>query len=637
MALYNNGIEPAVQISVVTQKQKGVIAAVGAFNTLYFLAALGPLSTFTPGKAELITSLNDFENRIGGVPTTYLGLVNYLSMAAAIENSREKGAVKVISVTVPAASQNVTITAPSVAAVGDTFGYKFSINATVVTGLIPVTAAAGTTVLTQSAYLAAKIAEVISLNTLLQSQVYVREVVGSAIELVPFVNGQTLTFSAVTATTGTVPLLQTNYTTVITVNPYTTPVGKDYAQALNQALSDTEQQLGIIIAPGFFATSTKAEAFKFSEVADAFCQRSYAQYLFITDVTNPDPSKTALYATVPAYAPGQALASGLVTYNNTVYQGAGLAAVTPATVSASIAVGTRVKLTADTTINGVTGSIIQAIALAAITNTAALTNTEKLAFVVIPTVQIINEALLANTLTVVERTSATEDGLYEYRDAYDSKEGHLSLVAPYQYYLGTELFSEFAIPASPYQAGLWLYTANTVSLAQPPASDEFELLSTQGGVWQVTSAGHGLLNGKGINIIKNIAGSQYIMGSRTLSKLDLYNRQNARAILSLYIRSLRAVLNEGLILQPLTSTGLFLASLKAKADTVSRAFFRAGLLDGQTETDAFNNKCDSSINPNSQLQQGFIKLESKICEIGMTEQITITVQEALLGSLQSIL
>jgi hypothetical protein len=61
------------------------------------------------------------------------------------------------------------------------------------------------------------------------------------------------------------------------------------------------------------------------------------------------------------------------------------------------------------------------------------------------------------------------------------------------------------------------------------------------------------------------------------------------------------------------------------------------LLDGQTETDAFQNKCDASINPNSQLQQGFIKLESKICEIGMTEQITITVQEALLGSLQSIL
>jgi hypothetical protein len=639
MPLYNNGVEPAVNISVVTQKQKGTIAATGAFNTIYLLGYFGATSTFAPGKAELITSLSDFENRVGGVPTSYVGLVNYLSLAAAIANSKQKAAIEVISVTVPASSTNLTVTAPSLIPTGESFAYKLNINGTTFNGTVAITSAQSTIAL-QSAAIATGIAKAIEGNLLLQSSVYVRDVVANSIELTSFVSGQALSVTPLASTlavVGTTDLVAAAYSQTVDTNPYTIPVFKDYAQALYQALANDEESLGWIIAPGFFATSTKAEAFKFSTLADTFCRRPGNQYLFITDVTNPDPSRIGLYSTVPAYVPGQALATGFVKFDNTIYSGSGLVAVPNAAVSPTVTVGTRVKLTANTTINGVTGPVIQAIAPAAISNIASLTNAEKQNFVVIPAFQLVTQALNAGTLTVVEKTSATEQGLYDYRDAYDSPEGHLSLVAPYQSYIGTEVLTSFVIPASGYSAGLWSYTANTINLAQPPASDEFPLENTSGGVWQVTRAGHGLLNGKGINIIKNIAGNQYIMGSRTLSKLDLYNRQNARAILSLYVRTLRAVLNQGLVLQPLTSTGIFLSQLKLKADTVSEAFFRAGLLDGANSADAYNNKCDSEINPTSQLQQGFVRLESKITEIGMTEQITITVQEALLGSLQSIL
>jgi phage tail sheath protein FI len=127
------------------------------------------------------------------------------------------------------------------------------------------------------------------------------------------------------------------------------------------------------------------------------------------------------------------------------------------------------------------------------------------------------------------------------------------------------------------------------------------------------------------------------MGSRTLSQNDLYNRQNARVVLSLYVRTLKLALKSGLVLKPLTSSGAFLEQLRLRADRVSRAFYNAGLLDGTSENEAFNNKCDSSVNPLSAIQQGVIKLESKIAQIGMTEKIVVTVQEALIGSLNSIL
>lgn len=68
MPLYNTPVLPSVQLSVVTDSGAGTIAAPGAFNTLYFLAYPGNQADFPSYSPELITSLDDYENRIGGVP-----------------------------------------------------------------------------------------------------------------------------------------------------------------------------------------------------------------------------------------------------------------------------------------------------------------------------------------------------------------------------------------------------------------------------------------------------------------------------------------------------------------------------------------------------------------------------------------
>jgi hypothetical protein len=631
MALYNTPLEPSVQLSVITETGAGTISSPGAFNTIYFLGYPGNQSDLPSYSPELINSINDYENRIGGVPTDTLGLVNYLSLDATFKNLKNAGLIKYIAVRPPTNIHTVSIN--STAVVGDTVGYYLTINGVDIKGTIVIPT--GTTSVNN--YLAEKIALKIQSIVELQTSVYVREVITNAIEFSPFVTGQILNFAFLTSTEGTVSLVTANYTWAIGTPAYTVPIQKDYSQALYTSLKK-DDALGIIIAPGFYYTSTFKESERFNKLADSFCRKSDQQHLFITDVSNPDLSKVAVYATVLEYSSGQSVAiNSLVKYKGSIYSGNALAA-TPAATTAIVPIGTRVLLSTAVSIAGITGTVLQSVnATAQFANPLIPTPTELTKFIVISTQQLINEALVNNKLILVEKSSATEQDLYRYRDNFDSVEGHLSVCAPYQNYLGTVLSTDFYIPASSYQAGLWIYVANTFSLATPPASDDYALEATLNSLWEVTETGHALLNGKGINIIKNIGGNQYIMGSRTLAKLDLYNRQNARAILSLYVRSLKAVLNQGLVLKPLTSTGAFLEGLKIRADRLSRAFYLAGLLDGNNDAEAYNNRADNALNPIANLQQGIVKLESKIAQIGMTEKIIVTVQESLLGALNTIL
>lgn len=631
MPLYNTPVLPSVQLSVVTDSGAGTIAAPGAFNTLYFLAYPGNQADFPSYSPELITSLDDYENRIGGVPTDELGLVNYFSLDAAIRNMKGTGSVKIIAVRPPTNIHTIAITTTAV--VGDVVSYYLTVNGVDVKDTI--TIPVGTSNVNN--YLAERIAFKLDSIQELSTSVYVREVTSNTIEISPFVSGQILNFAFLTATGGTVQLGASNYTWSIGTPAYTVPTQKDYTQALYTSLKK-DDPLGVIIAPGFYYTSTKVEVDRFNRLADSFSRKEDQQHLFITDVPNPDLTKVVVYSTVPEYVSGQAVAlNALVKYRGSIYKGNNLVA-TPAATTSVVPVASRVLLATAVTIAGITGRVLQSVnAAAQFVNPLAPTPTELTRFIVISDQQLINEALVNLTLTVLERSSATEQDLYRYRDDFDSVEGHLSLVAPYQNYIGPKLDVDFYIPASAYQAGLWIYLANTFSLAVPPGSDDYALEATSKGFWQVTEAGHGLLNGKGINIIKDIGGNQYVMGARTLAKLDLYNRQNARAILSLYVRSLKAVLNQGLVLKPLTSTGAFLEGLKIRADRLSKAFYEAGLLDGGTESEAFNNKADNTLNPIANLQQGIIKLESKIAQIGMTEKILVTVQESLLGALNTIL
>ena len=642
--LYNNPLEPSLQISVNTVNT--TIDAVGAFNTLYFLAYPGPSSDLPSFKPELITSLSDYKRRIGGsVPTDYLGLVNYLSIAAAFKNLKGSGLIKVIAVRQPALQYSIEVTNVSavVSATGLVAAYKLVINGVVISREINIPATASSTT---SQFVTNAIAQDIRDNLELRNSVYVREVNNVIISLSPFLDGQPLSIN--TAFTG-FGVQITQYTSSVT---NTLPDSLDYLQALYLGLNE-EDALGVIVAPGFYATSPSAEALLFTKQVDSFCRQAEYQQLFISDVVNPDLRRIAEYATLAVYNPLNDFGlNQLFEYNGSIYVGliagsgyqgsstTSLAAVPAAANNVIYPSQTRVVLPSAVAINGITSNVVQVqSATAVILNINAPTALELASFITVSYQQLINEALFVNNIGLVETGSNSEQALYRFRDNFNSLEGHVSTVAPYQNYVGPELSlsTNFALPASVYQAALWIYVANTIGVFTPPASDDYPLEATKGPIWQVTRAGHALLNGKGINIIKTIDSAYYVMGARTQAQNDLYNRQNARLILSLYVRTLKFALKRGLVLKPLTSSGTFLTSLKARADRVSRAFFNAGLLDGASESEAFNNKCDSSLNPLSALQQGIIRLESKISQIGMSEKIVVTVQESLIGSLNDIL
>lgn len=644
MTLYNTPLEPGLQISVNTVNTQ--IAAVGAFNTLYLLAYPGQQSDLPSYTSELITSLEDYKQRIGGqVPTDYLGLVNYLTVAAAYKNLKNTGAIKVIAVRAP--SEIYTITAGATAAVGSTISYKLDINGVIIDKAFVLGPLVGTQ--TVNYFIANRVAQDISQSLELSNSVYVRDVFADQIELTPFVEGQQL---SITVLPGTAPGSSADLSVNFGPAPYVVPEAKDYLQALALGINE-DSELGVIIAPGFYATASSAEALLFTKQVDSFCGQAEYQQLFISDVVNPDLKRVPEFSTITGYDPLLGvLTNALFEFKGSIYSGlagsSGYGGVPGTDSIAPIALalngegyqpGDRLVLPSAVTINNVTSKVIQAIQAQTIANINQPTPLELSSFIAITEQQIINEALFVNAISLIESGSASEQSLYRFRDNFNSIEGHVSTVAPYQFYAGPELSLEakFALPAAVYQASLWIYVANSIGVFTPPASDDFPLEATKGPIWQVTKAGHALLNGKGINIVKIINSAAYLMGSRTQSQNDLYNRQNARVILSLYVKTLRLALKQGLVLKPLTSSGAFLAELKVKADRVSRAFYDAGLLDGNSENEAFNNKCDASINSLSALQQGIIRLESKIAQIGMTEKIVVTVQESLIGSLNSIL
>lgn len=642
MTLYNTPLEPSLQISVSTVNTQ--IAAVGAFNTLYLLAYPGQQSDLPSYTSELITSLEGYKRRIGGqVPTDYLGLVNYLTVAAAYKNLKNTGAIKVIAVRAP--SEIYTITASSTAAVGSTITYKLDINGVVIDKAFVLGPLAGTQ--TADDFIASRVAQDIAQSLELSNSVYVRDIFADTIELTPFVEGQQLSIAVLP---GTAPGSNPSLTVNLGPAPYVIPEAKDYLQALTLGINE-DSELGVIVAPGFYATSSSAEALLFTKQVDSFCRQAEYQQLFISDVVNPDLKRVPEFSTIAGYNPlSGVLTNALFEFKGSIYKGLAqslggtsgvdsIAAIDPAQNNNSVLVGQRIALQQAVTINGVTSKVIQATQAQTIVDVNQLTPLELSSFIAITEQQIINEALFVNAISLIESGSASEQSLYRFRDNFNSIEGHVSTVAPYQFYTGPELSldAQFALPAAVYQASLWIYVANTVGVFTPPASDDFPLEATKGPIWQVTKAGHALLNGKGINIVKTINSAVYVMGSRTQSQNDLYNRQNARVILSLYVKTLRLALKQCFVFKPLTSSGSFLAELKAKADRVSRAFYEAELLDGNSENEAFDNKCDASINSLSNLQQGIIKLESKIAQIGMTEKIVVSVQESLIGSLNTIL
>lgn len=631
MALYNTPLEPGLRLTVAPQTNVQVTTP-ASFNIGYLFLEQGPLGTLKPNALNLITSLQDFKAKIGGVPTTYRQLIDYLSVSAFLDNANGAGLLQVIPVVPPQGITTIGVAfTPTVGSTAAT--YSATVNGTVINSTVALPASSVAQDLV-AADLAAKIAA----DPILSSVIYIRSVTAGTIELAPLVSSTVLTFSFATPTvgaSGTYLVPAASFTT--TLNPPSSAQASfvDYGQAVNTVLTD-EEPLGFIFAPGFFATETAATGFALASLWDTFCRKPRKQHLAYIDVPNPDSTKVALYSSVTSFVAGSAVpVNALFNFQGNIYKAvnAGISATPPIIAATAVPVANRVTLPQPVTFKGATATVIQSVlATAQIAVPTAPTALELQGFVPIPDTLLIAEELAAPNIEIVERSSASEAGLYEWRNNFNSVEGHLSAVGPYQLYNGLEVSQPYVIPASAYLVGLHIRVANTQGLAAPPASDAYPLISTAGPIWQVTSAGHALLNGRGVNIIKTLNSIPYVMGSRTLSKSDLYNRINNRAILSAYIRTMTLTLSSGIVLRPLDSTGTQLAGIKSLMDRVSEAFYTSGLISGVTSGDAYTNICGNEINPPAVLQQGIVNATSVIQQIGMIEQIRVEISQKLLGT-----
>lgn len=631
MTLYNTPLEPGLRLTVAPQTNVQVTTP-ASFNIGYLFLEQGPLGTLKPNSLNLITSLADFKAKIGGVPTTYRQLIDYLSVAAFLDNANGAGLLQVIPVAQPLGITTVGV-AFTVAPGSTAASYSATVNGTTINATVSIPVGG-----IPQDLVAQDLADRINADPILSSIIYIRSIVGGTIELAPLVSSTVLTFAFSTPAVvapGTYAVPAASFTT--TLNPPTSSQASfiDYGQAINTVLTD-EEPLGFIFAPGFFATETAAVGFQLAKLWDDFCRKPRKQHLAYIDVPNPDSTKVALYASVLPFVPGAAIAANaLFTFQGDILKGAGtgVTAIPAITAATPVPVANRVTLPQAVTFKGATATVVQSVlATAQIAVPTTPTAAELQNFVPIPDTLLIAEYLAAGTVSVVEKSSATEAGLYDWRNNFNSVEGHVSAVGPYQLYNGLEVSQPYVIPASAYHVGLHIRVADSQGLAAPPASDAYPLVSTEGPIWQVTSAGHALLNGRGVNIIKLINSIPYIMGSRTLSKADLYNRINNRAILSAYIRTMTLALSSGIVLRPLDSTGTQLASIRSLMNRVSEAFYTSGLISGVTSGDAYTNICGNEINPPSSLQQGIVNATSVIQQIGMIEQIRVQISQKLLGT-----
>jgi hypothetical protein len=630
MALYNTPLEPGLRLSV-AQQQNLQVTAPAAFNVGYLLMEQGSSGTLNTNALNLITSLDDYRTKIGGVPTTYKQLVDYLSVSAFLDNSNGVGLLQVIPVAPPIDISTVTV---GFTTTGETTAvYSATVNATVINAAVPVPSGG-----VAQNEVAKDLAARISADPILSSVIYIRQVLNNAIELAPLVSGTILSFNFATPAIGNVGsylVPAASFTVVQNPPASTVPSVIDYGQTLETVLTDG-QPLGFILAPGFFATSTAVEGFALATIFDNFCRKAKKQHLAYIDVVNPDTSKIPLYSALSNYVGGQVLAAGsLVLFKGDVLigAGAGLSAIAAIVAATPVALAARVKLPVEVSFKGATSNVIQSLnATAQIAIPASPTALELQNFVPIPAALLISEGIAAGKVLVKEKSSATESGLYDWRNNFNSLEGHVIAVGPYQKYNGLEVTNPYVIPASAYLAALHVRVAEEAGLATPPASDSYALTSTAGPIWEVTSPGHALLNGRGVNIIKTINSAVYVMGSRTLSKADLYNRSNNRAILSAYVRTMTLALSSGIVLRPLDSTGTQLAGIKGLMDQVSEAFYAVGYFSGITSGDAYRNDCSNLNNPPSSLQQGIVNATSTVQQLGMIESLRVVISEALLGT-----
>lgn len=212
---------------------------------------------------------------------------------------------------------------------------------------------------------------------------------------------------------------------------------------------------------------------------------------------------------------------------------------------------------------------------------------------------------------------------------YSSPQGHLAYYFPYL--LDTQ---NRVVPPSAAIAGLAITKFTAEGFSEPPAGAQYTLQGVTDVTYKATWSEQNIANPKGVNIILNKPRFGIVCwGARTLSADPLFAFVTTRIILNLIINSLRRGFDYE-IFSGVGGQGQTLFNIQRKAVNLLDAFWRAGLLYGQTAADAYKVAADTTVQLPSLLQAGIVNMFCWVCPATIMERLIITVANVGIGELQ---
>jgi phage tail sheath protein FI len=216
---------------------------------------------------------------------------------------------------------------------------------------------------------------------------------------------------------------------------------------------------------------------------------------------------------------------------------------------------------------------------------------------------------------------------------YGSARGHLAYFAPWI----KDLDNDYVSPAMAC-AVVALRRYASEGFNQPPAGAKYPLRGVSGPDFHITKSGHADLNPNQINVIKTIKGvGTVVYGSRTRSVNPFYRFINTRIILNIYARTLfDALSNGGLVFSAIDGRDVLFSRIRETADQVAYRFWAGNAFFGVDPAAAFLNVCDRSNNPDLDLENGIVRVDSYVAPTPTGERIFVGVFRTAIGSVAAI-
>jgi uncharacterized protein len=220
-------------------------------------------------------------------------------------------------------------------------------------------------------------------------------------------------------------------------------------------------------------------------------------------------------------------------------------------------------------------------------------------------------------------TQAQSEGIL-----YVAPQGHASFYYPYLKDLEGGI-----VPPSAAVAGVATRRFKSEGLQQPPAGAKFPVLGVTDVTIKVNTQQQEVLNPLGINIIRNLRNKGVVIWAmRTRSSSTFYSFLPVRVIMSTLNGTLRRGFDNELF-SSIDGLGILLSDIAAAARSVCSRFWRAKLLFGATEAEAFEVKCDFENNTKENLELGNVLLEVYAIPAPVMERLLISSVRVAIGTL----